>query len=467
MGCIAWPNQYDQLLIQMARAQQWSLDWMSADEINAKESIMGRFFFPILLLCLLSGDALCQQFRIPDLQELPRIDRRSPRPGRDVLRNSAFILKLNEHRPAGDQYVILTDHTASGFLDPLQKLAEHRNGSIINVADLGEIYQTQTLQSLRNQLRQLKPKFIAIAPRMESYRENMLLGVWELISSLDEDKYLDVYPGLLLASTPQSFQRLIDRTIHFQSISQKELKPMAISQVPSNAESRSLQKAGILRNVFGSYGIPTPVLAIYTPAANAAPVIEGDLTWEIRLKEKGRFVTSFEPDPRDAIQRAQLVIMHGHGIPGMSCSIDVDGIPTTSSNQIVLSGSCFGAVPAESDFPTMTSAPGGYQVKPRQAFATRYVDRGATVFFGHMRLSSGFPHLFPVLEKWMAGKSVGQAYQELINGLIDMRGFQPGKFVVKNAGQQRRIPQNALLYVVLGDPALIPLRPLIKMDGKK
>ena len=84
-----------------------------------------------------------------------------------------------------------------------------------------------------------------------------------------------------------------------------------------------------------------------------------------------------------------------------------------------------------------------------------------------MRLSSGFPHLYPVLEKWMQGKSVGESYQQLVNALMDMRGFGPGKFVVTEAAPgQRGVPQNTLLYVIIGDPALIPLQPLEKINEK-
>lgn len=115
----------------------------------------------------------------------------------------------------------------------------------------------------------------------------------------------------------------------------------------------------------------------------------------------------------------------------------------------------------------MTRIPGGYAVTPRQSFSTRYIDRGATVFFGHMRLSSGFPHLYPVLEKWMQGKSVGESYQQLINSLMDMRGFGPGKFVVTEVTLgQPGVPQNMLLYVIIGDPALVPLQPLEKINNR-
>jgi len=418
-------------------------------------------FFVFALTCQWGS---AQEFTIPDIRDFPRIEKGSPRPPTAVLRNSAFILKFHEHAPLGDGYVIITDHRLPEFLEPLEQLAAHRKGTVIQIEDLGKVYEEKTARSLREQLLERKPMYVAVAPRLESYRENMLLGLWEVFSTLDDDKYLDVFPGILLASSAKSFGALITRTMEYESMDQATLKPMAISQVPSNRESRSLQKAGVLRNVFSEFGLETPIVAIYTPAATEAPKLEGELVWNIRLKDKGNFVKKFPPPARAALTNASLVVMHGHGIPGMSCSVDIDGIPINSNNQIVLSGSCFAAAPMKTDFPRMTRAPGGYSVEPRQAFATRYIDRGATVFFGHMRLSAGFPHLYPVLEQWTAGKSVGEAYQQLINGIIDMRGFGPGRFVLSDPSTSTgSIPQNTLLYVVFGDPALVPLKPLTRV----
>ena len=421
-----------------------------------------RNYLLLLLPLALCCNAKAQEFRIPEMAELPRVDRNSPRPSPYHLRNSAFILKFKDHAPEGKGYVILTDHTEAGYLQSLERLSKHRKGTIIKAKDLAKLHLPKTLEALRLKLNKLKPKYVALAPRMESYRENMVLGAWELLTTLDDDRYLDAYPGVVLASSVDSFKQLIDRTINYRSIPQSKLKPFAISQVPSNTESRSLQKAGILRNFFANYEIKTPTVAIYTPTATNAPQLKGDDLWKIRLSSKGNFVKQFDPKPRQALHDSQLVIMHGHGIPGMSCSVDLEGIPSKSKNQIILSGSCFSAVPIKSDFPRMTSAPGGYKVSQRPAFGTRYLDQGATVFFGHMRLSSGFPHLYPVMEKWLKGGSVGEAYQQLINSLIDMRGFGPGRYVVTPSPPQRRLPQNILLYVVFGDPALVPFEPLSK-----
>ena len=111
----------------------------------------------------------------------------------------------------------------------------------------------------------------------------------------------------------------------------------------------------------------------------------------------------------------------------------------------------------------MRRAPGGYDVEVRDAFTVRAIDNGACVAFGHMRLSQGFPHLYPVLETWLKGGTVGEAYQELVNGIIEMQGTESGGFVVTEPSANGRQPrQNLLLYVVFGDPAVRPFEQMVR-----
>jgi len=85
----------------------------------------------------------------------------------------------------------------------------------------------------------------------------------------------------------------------------------------------------------------------------------------------------------------------------------------------------------------------------------RAVENGAVVVYAHMAENAGFPHLFPVLEAWMDGLTVGEAYQRLINALIAFDGIS------SDAQSARKVADtNGLLYVIIGDPAL---QPLVKM----
>ena len=399
---------------------------------------------------------------IPDVSQLPRVDR-SKRPGRQESKNSAFILKTEPHRVAGERYVILTDHRSPLFLSSLKRLAKARDGIILKVDDLALLGQdATTLESLRQQLRSARVRFLAVAPRTSSFRENMVLGLWELTSTLDADPQVDVLPGILLASTARHLSGLVDRSLRHKPLPVSQLKPLAISQVPRAEELRSLQKAGVLRKWFARTGVPTPIVAVYSRRAVKAARLTGKNIWNLQATGQQPFLKSFPPAADAAFRAASLVVMHGHGVPGMSCGVDVDGLPNDLSGKFILSGSCFAASPDRSDFPRIRRIPGGYEVKKRDAFALRAIDNGSTAFFGHMRLSMGFPHVFPVLEAWSQGKTVGESYQQLINGLIAVRGFRSGRFVVSpDRAAGRRVAQGLLLYVVLGDPAVQPFQAVV------
>ena len=402
------------------------------------------------------------ELEIPDVGQLVRVDR-NKRPSREAMRNSAFILKTRPHPVAGDRYVVLTDHRDPRFLSSLQRLAKARDGIIVRVDDLAVLGRDpEKLDSLRKKLQEARVRFLAVAPRKESFRENMVLGLWELTSTLDDDPQIDVLPGILLASTAKHFAALVDRSLRHRPLPASQLKPLAISQVPRAEELRSLQKAAVLRKWFARTGIATPIVAVYSRRAVEAAKLTGKNIWNLQATGQQPFLKSFPPAADKAFRSASLVVMHGHGVPGMSCGIDIDGLPADLSGKVILSGSCLAAAPVRSDFPALRQVPGGYDVKKRDAFALRAINNGATVFFGHMRLSMGFPHLFPVLEAWSKGKTVGESYQQLINGLIAVRGFRSGRFVVppgRAAG--RRVPQNLLLYVVFGDPAVQPLKAVV------
>ncbi len=404
-----------------------------------------------------NSDQPSPKLMIPKVSDLTRVDKQT-RLNRSVAANSQFILKTSPHSVSGDGYFILTDHHSNDYMEPLRKLAEYRNATIIAIDDLAVIHKkTKSIELLRDQLIKGKAKYVAIAPRMESFLENMLLGMWELLSTIDEDPQLDCYPGILVTSNAESFAKLIEQSISHQPISNQKLKPFAINQVQSSRETRSLQKSGILRKHFQTAKLKTPIVAIYGPTANAAPRLEGEKVWNLTVQSKRKFIKKFPPEANAEFQKSNLVVMHGHGIPGMSCSLDVDGLPKDLTGKIILTGSCFSASPQKSDLAAMRQAPGGYEVENRDAFVLRSIDNGALVAFGHQRLSSGFPHLYPVLENWLEGQTVGQAYQQLINALIEYSDTKSGSFIIGDSQKaSKRLPQNRFLYVIVGDPAVQP-----------
>ncbi len=394
------------------------------------------------------------EFVVPEIADLKRVGK-GVRLTREDARNSAFVLGTEKHAVDGSQYVVLTDHVDNAFLEPLKDLAAHHQGQILSVPDLAFLHeQPKRFTDLKTQLQGIGPRYVAIAPRLESFRENMLMGMWELLSTLDNDPEIDVFPGILLASDASAFSKLIEQSLKHTPVANGKLRPIAVSQVLSDAETRSLQKAAVLRQHFRKSNLETPVIAIYGKKAKTAPRLKGEQVWNLETPGGGEFIKSFSPELSSKFDESNLIIMHGHGIPGMSCSVDLQGIPANLQGKVLMTGSCFSASPSKSDLPEMRDAPGGYTVQKRDAFVLRAVDQGAIVAFGHQRLSSGFPHLYPVLECWLEGKTVGEGYQRLMNGLINLKEVKSGDFVIRE--KTKRPPQNSLLYVVIGDPALQP-----------
>ena len=94
--------------------------------------------------------------------------------------------------------------------------------------------------------------------------------------------------------------------------------------------------------------------------------------------------------------------------------------------------------------------------------AMRAVENGAVVVYAHMAENAGFPHLFPVLEGWMDGLPVGEAYQRLVNALLDYE-----RKTVADLSSQDAAKLNSLLYVIIGDPALQPLVKTTPRTGRR
>jgi hypothetical protein len=84
------------------------------------------------------------------------------------------------------------------------------------------------------------------------------------------------------------------------------------------------------------------------------------------------------------------------------------------------------------------------------------------ITISHDKPGMGAVHGWQFCLKWTQGATVGEAYQQLLNAIIGMRGFHSGQFVATDIADARRIPQNILLYVVLGDPAVVPIAQLRK-----
>jgi hypothetical protein len=286
----------------------------------------------------------------------------------------------------------------------------------------------------------------------------MLLGMWSVFARLSDDQRLPVLPGILAAPNQTALNSLVERSINYRPKAVAQVHPFVMGQVlgPRPFGQRSLQKVRMMRNLFAYFGCTTHSLVILASSAVQMGVTVAPATnqWQVAMSGADHSIKTIPPAARPALHNASLLLMFGHGTPGTACSLDISAFQDVSmTGKIVMCGDCFSAASVGSGISPTTDGPGG---KPLQqddeSFAMRAVENGAVVVYAHMRENAGFPHLFPVLEAWMDGLSVGEAYQRQINALIAFNGFSADALISRDVAAS-----NGLLYVIIGDPALQPL----------
>jgi hypothetical protein len=413
---------------------------------------------------------LGQGLEVPPLSKIRRVERGNfPTPKEQAT--STFITKTSPHPAIGEGYLILTDLVDKASLEALERLAKFRQGEILRFEDLGRLASfAESRKDLEEKLKAAKPKFVAVAPKAVSYREEVVLALWDVFASLDSDPELDVFPGFLVASDSKGLAGLVDRSIAYKPVAREAVRPFVVGQVVDNGSPeglRSLQKVGILRNYFEDNKIEPSSLVVRMYRARKPGTVgtPASREWDVSATVPGGLVEQIPTGARKALEGSNLVAMFGHGAPGKTCSLDVNAFKNLDlSNKVILCGSCFSAAPAKSEFGRMDRDLDDSAMKFDQPrFLDRALEQGAVVFFGHMRLNSGFPHLFPVLEGWMDGLTVGEAYQRLIDSLLANNNFTPDEILLPpGSGRDAKAVgrRNILLYMVVGDPALSPLRPV-------
>jgi hypothetical protein len=404
---------------------------------------------------------------VPNIKDVARVDSGSL-PSQQNAITATFILKTSPHATLGDGYVIVTDQTQPAFLEPLDRLVKFHHGSIIRVKDLGSLRTDAAVrEQLAADLRRAKPRFVAVAP--QQLTEKMLLGFWCVLAMLGDDQRLPVCPGILAAPNAAAFKSLIDRSIDYHPQSEAEVRPFVIGQVlgPMPFGQRSLQKVRMLRNLFADYGCTTHSLVTLASSAvsSGMTVAPANNQWQAAMKGPAEFIKAVPAEARPALDAASLLLIFGHGSRGNVSSLEVGAFQDVKmAGKVVMCGDCFSAAaPAKSGKPASGKGRDATPPSPeRDSFAMCAVENGAVVVYAHMVENAGFPHLYPVLEGWMEGLPVGEAYQRLVNALI---GFE--HLTVADLSSRDPANMNSLLYVIIGDPALQPLTKMTPRTGRR
>lgn len=413
---------------------------------------------PRLLTCLALFTASClslsavdftSTLSIPSLESLIRIQTREDLRGQNPKDNFVSLV-TSEAEAIGKGYTVLTDHQDALYLASLSKLKRHYQGALVQVKDFRDL-SSNKVERERVKAELQDTRYLAIAPRTASFSENTVLSLLQLLRELDSDPQVDVFPGFLVASSPEGLATIIDTALAHRPVSQAQIQPVAISLVDSKRRTNALQKAGYFRKFFAKTKKETPTFLVYLPRAHDAPSLGHDLIWYQQLS-KDKAVVQNLPDAFDEhFIKSNLVLMHGHGTVGESCRVTTNALHKDLTGKVVLSGSCFSAAPAHFDWPLEKRD----QFSTQTSFSIRASELGAITSFGHMRLSNGFRYLHPVFEELYAGGSNGEAYHKLLNAALKYSP-EAASELLSPIPKVRKPKQNSLLYILFGDPALHP-----------
>ena len=432
-------------------AEDKSLDLLTLEQRKRWDELSGNSARPPDAGSSTSQPAMDGSLLIPTIEEL----RNPPRPG--AYGPSTTLAKTVPHPVSSQGYLILTDHTDPAAGLALKELARVRGGELMVLKDLGTLYENPlSAKQVRNAIRKVNPRFVAIAPRMESFRENMHLCLLKILSGLDDDPELDVFPGYLLASGPEELAALVNRSIQYRSLDAREIAPASIGAIEDSdaRRYRSYQKAKVMQKMFADKGKESPAIIVTTKKSHTErddypelPASEGNIIMSPTSERH-----TFESLPLSvelAIDKSNMLFMFGHGTTSRICGIDIDVFAKTDfTDGIIFCGSCMSAAPYDADRVDLASK------RNDKRFAFYAMDNGAVMMLGHMGLCGGFPKVFPMAEQVLAGTSTGEAYQQLMNSIIgDNLVFDYYEDYADSKG-----PANAYLYVLLGDPALVPVK---------
>jgi len=223
---------------------------------------------------------------------------------------------------------------------------------------LGTLFESsQEIEMVQDALRNLNPRFVAIAPRIESYRENMHLCMLKLLCGLDEDPELDVFPGYLMASDAAGLADLVERTVQFQAMRPDEIEPASIGAIEDTdaRRYRSYQKAKVMQKMFAEEGKDSPAIIITTRKSHTEredfPELSADEGEIAMLPKSERYTFDQLSLPAElALNESNLLFMYGHGTTGRICGMDVDAFDGVDfTDELVFCGSCMSATPYEAD----------------------------------------------------------------------------------------------------------------------
>lgn len=342
------------------------------------------------------------------------------------------------------RYAIVTDaynmNSRISYTDAVNELAKLRKPvTVINlpVDGFGDLFI---------KLRTIRPDFVTFVVHPERIEANFVGAVFEGLTTLDNDPYLDCSFGYITGATPSYALKLVLNTAVAQSHPDKIAKKFVA--IAHTFEQNDLSPfARQEANRFKTYGYKTEQI---NP-------IDNSQQW---LSKTDREIQK--------LNGSSLVFLAGHGMGNMSCGITGDKFgDVTLQSAIVVNGTCHSAVTntrydSRDRFWTMQAT----RIKYEESVCLNFIEAGAIGQFASTASSSWQNVAFAITKFFNQGKPLGLALKESLNDKIRKAGinkiqiipFQNGKrspqalSPEKNPGGIQSISR----VILVGDPAYCP-----------
>ncbi len=341
------------------------------------------------------------------------------------------------------KYVIITDAKVDGrdsYIEAVNELTKLRKPvKIINL-------NNRTLDEVFEELKVISPKYVALVVRPELIEDNFVGKVFEGLTMLDGDPYLDCAFGYITGMTSDDAVKLVLSTARAEASDDyvnKKFVAIAHTFAQNDLYPFALQNA----KIYKSYGYETETIN----PKDDSPEWRRKADREIKK-----------------LANASLVFLAGHGMGDRSCNISGDkigGIELKSA--VVVNGTCHSAVThIRHDSTDYNWTIATTRIQPKKSVCLNFIKAGAIGQFASTA-SSSWPNVgFTISYFFDKNLSLGEALQMSTNDKIraagikkiDILPFKNGKRSPQALGEDRNPGgiQSLARVVLIGDPAYRP-----------
>jgi len=341
-------------------------------------------------------------------------------------------------------YVIVTDAGEGGggdsYAAAVQELAKLRTtAAILNLNNL-------RWEDIFRELRKVRPRHVAFVLHPETIEGNFVGAVFQGLTELDDDPYLDCAYGYITGATAEDALKLVRNTAAAQARTQsipKRFVAVAHTFAQNDLAPFAAQQADYFRQ-----------LGYETAGINP---IDDSAEWEGKAD-------------RDVqkLNGASLVYLAGHGMGDKSCAIAGEAFGRLKlESALVLNGTCHSAVTGiRYDSIDASWTIKATRIDAAQSVCLSFIKAGAIGQIGSTASSSWQNVAFCASGFLHQGQSVGEALQESLNDKIRGAGIKAVRILPFEEGhpspQALGVNENpggiqSIARVILvGDPAYRP-----------